>query len=32
LSDLLRGQSKHFMIEERGAPGAASKPVYVRLK
>jgi uncharacterized LabA/DUF88 family protein len=32
LSDLLRGKSKHFLLEERGSPGASSKPVYVRLK
>jgi Uncharacterized conserved protein len=32
LSDLLRGQSKHFLLEERGTPGVGSKPVYVQLK
>jgi hypothetical protein len=31
LSDLLRKYPKAFEFEERGAPGAASRPIYVRL-
>jgi len=30
LSDLLRKYPKAFELEERGAPGAASRPIYVR--
>jgi hypothetical protein len=31
LSDLLRKYPKAFELEERGAPGAASRPIYVRV-
>jgi hypothetical protein len=30
LSDLLRRYPKHFVIEERGAPGSSSKAIFVR--
>jgi hypothetical protein len=30
LSDLLKRYPKHFLLEERGAPGSASKAVFVR--
>jgi hypothetical protein len=30
LSDLLKKYPKHFVIEERGAPGSSSKTVFVR--
>jgi hypothetical protein len=31
LSDLLRKYPKAFALEERGAPGASSRPIYVRV-
>jgi hypothetical protein len=30
LSDLLKKYPKHFVIEERSAPGSSSKAVFVR--
>ncbi|MET0655997.1 MAG: NYN domain-containing protein [Pseudoxanthomonas sp.] len=30
LSDLLKRQPKHFVVEERGVPGSSNKMIYVR--
>jgi hypothetical protein len=30
LSDLLKKYAKHFVMEERAAPGSSSKAIYVR--
>lgn len=30
LSDLLKHQPKHFVIEERGVPGSSNKMIYIR--
>lgn len=30
LSDLVKSQTKHFAIEERGTPGSGNKTIYVR--
>lgn len=31
LSDLLKQEPKHFVVEERGLPGASAKSVFVKL-